>query len=282
MAREVARYFKTFFKVKKEWRRVNDRELPVVFVDFEEWITFYSIRGNQLHPLDTIALKKLRLENNLRKSDENDAILLLKVQRSCFKQLTVKEVNLLQLIEEYRRYVKWRQKILCWMKIQPLHSFRECVREINKYVRNNSRRIIEEVLGDEKYREMYKMVCEAVGVKNSIDIAILIVRLPFHWKLSKLKGLLGLIPYNHKNYNHRIRADFSNIATNIYLNNKRSKNKSKVSKELEDILNLPYRKAVYLLQIRILKMLKKAYPLVSQKAEPTGPMSSKSCEASGF
>jgi len=76
--------------------------------------------------------------------------------------------------------------------------------------------------------------------------------------------------------------DLSNIATNIYLNNKRSKNKSKVSKELEDILNLPYRKAVYLLQIRILKMLKKAYPLVSQKAEPTGPMSSKSCEASGF
>ena len=39
---------------------MNNRELPVVFVDFEEWITFYSMRGNQLHPLDTIALRYLK------------------------------------------------------------------------------------------------------------------------------------------------------------------------------------------------------------------------------
>ena len=62
-AREVARYFKAFFKVRKEWRRMNNRELPVVFVDFEEWITFYSMRGNQLHPLDTISLRYLKNTN---------------------------------------------------------------------------------------------------------------------------------------------------------------------------------------------------------------------------
>ena len=59
IAEEVSESFKILFKVRREWRRMNNRELPAVFVDFEEWITFYSMRGNQLHPLDTIALRYL-------------------------------------------------------------------------------------------------------------------------------------------------------------------------------------------------------------------------------
>jgi len=62
-AKEVSRIFRVFFKVKNEWRRMNDRELPAVFIDFEEWITFYSIRSHQLHPLDTIALRYLKNTN---------------------------------------------------------------------------------------------------------------------------------------------------------------------------------------------------------------------------
>ena len=58
-AKEVARCFKVFFRVKEDWR-INGRELPAVFVDFKEWIDFYCIRGHQLHPLDSIALRYLK------------------------------------------------------------------------------------------------------------------------------------------------------------------------------------------------------------------------------
>jgi len=61
-AKEVSRIFRVFFKVKNEWR-MNDRELPAVFIDFKEYITFYSIRSHQLHPLDTIALRYLKNTN---------------------------------------------------------------------------------------------------------------------------------------------------------------------------------------------------------------------------
>jgi len=61
-AKEVSKVFRVFFRVKNEWR-MNGRELPAVFIDFEEWITFYSIRSHQLHPLDTIALRYLKNTN---------------------------------------------------------------------------------------------------------------------------------------------------------------------------------------------------------------------------
>jgi len=52
-------------RVREEWRGMNGRELPVVFVDFEEWIDFYSMRGHQLHPLDAIALRYLKKSTNI-------------------------------------------------------------------------------------------------------------------------------------------------------------------------------------------------------------------------
>jgi len=61
-AKEISKVFRVFFKVKNEWR-MNGRELRAIFIDFEEWITFYSIRSHQLHPLNTIALRYLKNTN---------------------------------------------------------------------------------------------------------------------------------------------------------------------------------------------------------------------------
>jgi len=58
-AKEVSKIFRVFFRVKKEWRKIDGRELPAVFIDFEEWVTFYS-KSHLLHPLDVIALKYLK------------------------------------------------------------------------------------------------------------------------------------------------------------------------------------------------------------------------------
>jgi len=66
--REVARCFKTFLRVKSEWRRIDGRELQAVFIDFEEWIDFYCMRGRQLHPLDAIALRYLKKSTNIEEA----------------------------------------------------------------------------------------------------------------------------------------------------------------------------------------------------------------------
>jgi len=91
-AKEVSRIFRVFFRVKNEWRRMNDRELPAVFIDFEEYITFYSIRSHQLHPLDTIALRYLKKGTNMEKAS---------------KQLAR---NLAELFKEHGGEVEWGVK----------------------------------------------------------------------------------------------------------------------------------------------------------------------------
>jgi len=68
-AKEISKVFRVFFRVKNEWR-MNDRELPAVFIDFEEYITFYSIRSHQLHPLDMIALRYLKKSTNMEKASK--------------------------------------------------------------------------------------------------------------------------------------------------------------------------------------------------------------------
>ena len=54
---------------------------------------------------DTRMLKKLRLENNVKKSDENDASMLSRISRDYFRLLTIKEmekkVELKPLINKY-------------------------------------------------------------------------------------------------------------------------------------------------------------------------------------
>ena len=47
----------------------------------------------------------------MKKSDEVDAKLLSMIPRNHFKQLTLRELNLLRLIGEYERYVKWRKTV---------------------------------------------------------------------------------------------------------------------------------------------------------------------------
>ena len=45
-----------------------------------------------------------------------------------------------------------------------------------------------------------------MGVKDSVEVTILVVRPPLNRKPSRLYGLLGLIPCRSKSYNHKLRA----------------------------------------------------------------------------
>jgi hypothetical protein len=95
-----------------------------------------------------------------------------------------------------------------------------------------------------------------LGVRDSVEVAILVARLPLNWKLSRLYGLLGLTPHKNKSYDHKLRAHLSRLATNIYLNNKRCRIGADLLKGLD---GLPPKKAIYKLQLRIVRTLKKAW-----------------------
>jgi len=75
-------------------------------------------------------------------------------------------------------------------------------------------------------------------------------------KLSRLYGLLGLIPCRSKSYNHKLHAHLSRLVTGIYLNSKRCGTGAELLRDLE---GLPPKKAIYKLQLKVLRILKKTW-----------------------
>jgi hypothetical protein len=205
---------------------------------------------------NTRILKKLREENGVEKSDEADARLLSAIPRNHFKQLTLEELRLLQLINMYERYSEWKKIIQQWAAAYPQTRFKKYAKELYSIQSKLGSRIIEEITKDENYAAIYRMVCEELGVRDSVDVAILVARLPLNWKLRRLKGLLGLTPHRNKNYNRKLRAHLSWLATNIYINNGR---RGVGAKLFEDINRTPQSKALYTLQLRILRILRRAW-----------------------
>ena len=136
---------------------------------------------------------------------------------------------------------------------KPLEKY---VRELYFIQSKLGRRIIKEVMKNENYAAIYRIVCDELGVRDSVEVAILVARLPLNWKLSRLKGLLGLTPHKNKNYNHRLRGHLSKLATTIYINNRRCGVGARL---FEGINRTPRGKALYTLQLRILRILKRAW-----------------------
>lgn len=104
--------------------------------------------------------------------------------------------------------------------ISPLNSFKECAGELYYLCERYIHEIIREVKNYERYGMMYRMMCEDLGVEDSVSIAILTVELPLNWKLNELKGLLGLITHRNKKYSHKLRSVLSRTTIAIYLNKK--------------------------------------------------------------
>jgi hypothetical protein len=123
------------------------------------------------------------------------------------------------------------------------------------------------------------MARRELGLKNSVEIAILMARLPLNWKLSRLKGLLGLTPCRSKSYNHKLRAHLAKGAASIYLNNKQH-NRRIGSKILEDKEGLSLGRTLYILQLKILKTLKKS--VATTKATYAGRRAVKAGRAGGM
>jgi hypothetical protein len=78
-------------------------------------------------------------------------------------------------------------------------------------------------------------------------------------------GLLGFTPNkNEGRYNHRLKKHVAALATNLYINAKRHAGFSDTATVIAD--RLPKEKAVYKIQLMILKSLRKAYLLTVNPA----------------
>jgi hypothetical protein len=255
-------------KIRKLTKLRNADEIYIdsLFPEIYDEISELLERGVKVYILkDLRLLKKLRLQNNLRKSDEIDAQLLSMIPRDGFRLLTINEIEfkmkIRPLINKYEKIVRWRATLKKLLSQGFDYNFRESIRLMQSDCGKISREIIRELADNDVYRE----ACKLLGVKDSVELAILTIELPLHLPMTRLKGLLGFTPDKNKGrYNHRLRKHVAALATNLYINAKRRISFSDIA-EIAD--RLPKEKAIYGIQLMILKSLRKAYLLM---ANPTG------------
>jgi hypothetical protein len=220
---------------------------------------------------DTGVLKKFRRENNLSKSDENDALMLSKIPREYFRELTVREVELKiavrSLINRYEWIVEKRKVLKQWKSRGYDYGFGESIRamEADRVKIGNE---ILKIVSESIYKDVYRRVCKELQMKDSVEIAILVLELPLTSGMDKLKSYLGFTPAkNDGRYNHRLRRHLESIASNIYLNS--YKRKTSIPEEfVETIQNTQsMSRILQKLQLKILKILRRTWIEVSKEAD---------------
>jgi len=192
--------------------------------------------------------------------------MLLNVSRDCFRLLTLqkmeKKIELWPLINRYELLTKRIKTLKTWIKNDGYdYELKNAVKLMKKDKRYIAKKIVEILSNDAVYRE----ACRILGVKDSVEIAILTVELPLHLPITRLKGLLGYTPNkNEGRYNHRLRKHVVEFAVSLYINVKRRVN---VLDKAVGIVNcLPREKAIYRLELMTLKALRKAYLLTTNPA----------------
>jgi hypothetical protein len=265
-------------KVRKltRLRNANEIYIDTLFPEVYNEILELLKRGVKIYVLkDTRMLKKLRRENNLKKSDEVDSQLLSVIPKEYFRVLTVQEmerkIKVQPLINKYELLSKRIKTLKIWIKRDGYdYGLRDSIRLMEKDKEETAKEIIKMTSNDTIYRE----ACKLLGFNDSVEVAILTIGLPLHLPLNILKKIVGLTPNHNKGkYNRRIRTHISQLATSIYMNVKQWRDRYGVPEEFREVIDsLPLEKAIYRLQSRILKMFRKAYFLANQLTanNPTG------------
>ena len=131
----------------------------------------------------------------MKKSDENDATLLSKILRYGFRLLTIQEMEkkakLWTLINRYELLSKRIKTSKIWINKDGYdYELKNAVKLMEKDKRDVAKKIIKMLSNDAIYRE----ACRMLGVKNSVELAILTMELLLHLPVTRLKGLLGYTP----------------------------------------------------------------------------------------
>jgi hypothetical protein len=261
-------------KIRKLTRLKDASEIFIdsLFPEIYNEILELLKKGTKIYLLkDATVLKKLRKENNLRKSDENDALMISKIPREYFRELTAGEVELnvavRPLVNKYEWIAEKRKILKQWKSRGYDYGFGESIRAMESDRLKISREIIR-MINRSIYRDVYRRVCSELQVKDSVEIAILVLELPLTSGMDKLKSYLGFTPTkNDGRYNHRLRRHLESIASNIYLNT--HKRGTSISEEFAKIIQNTRSKSIALqkLQLKILKTLRKTWVEVNKEVD---------------
>ena len=209
------------FRVKKltELEGASEVFLDALFPELYDDVHELLKRGSKVYLLKNPAmLRKLRIENNMKKSDESDAMLLSRISKEAFRLLMIEELEIKMrmrpLIREYEKIVRWEKTLKKLINQGFDYSFKEAVRLMDSERQKISR--------SSYLWGVYRKACEILRIKKSVELAILVVELPLHLPTVRLKGPLGLIPSGNKGrYDHELRRHIANFAITLYMNAKR-------------------------------------------------------------
>jgi len=215
---------------------------------------------------DTRMLKKLRLENNVKKSDENDAIILSKISKDGFRALTIQEmekkVELKPLINRYELLSKRIKTLKQWIKND---GYDYELKDTVKLMEKDKKDVAKKITGIFSDDAIYKEACKILGVKDSVDLAMLLNEVRLDLPLDCIKDYLGLT--NNKNngrYERRLRGHLSQLANTIYVDARRGVLRSFHEKLIITATIEPKKKALYKIQVEILKILKNVWRTVNE------------------
>jgi hypothetical protein len=171
------------------------------------------------------------------------------------------------LVNRYEWIVEKRKILKQWKNRGYDYGFGESIRAMEADRLKISREIIG-MINRSIYRDVYRRVCNELQVKDSVEIAILVLELPLTSGMDKLKSYLGFTPTkNDGRYNHRLRRHLGSIASNIYLNT--HKRGTSISEEFAKIIQNTRSKSIALqkLQLKILKTLRKTWVEVNKEVD---------------
>jgi cell fate (sporulation/competence/biofilm development) regulator YmcA (YheA/YmcA/DUF963 family) len=262
------------FKVSRltKLKNVDEVFIDTLFPENYNEILELLKRGVKVYVLkDTRMLKKLRKENNLKKSDEVDAKLLLMISREYFRALTIQEIErrikVQPLINEYELLSRRIKTLKQWVRNNGYDWLRDDIRLMEDGKKKIAERIIEIFSDDVIYRE----ACRMLGIDGSVDLAILLNGLRLETSSAAIRGYLGLTNNRNGRYNRSMRRHLAQLANVIYVDIKRGVVEPSC-KELTDIATMkPKNKALFKLQTKILKILKNVWKTINELGdEPAG------------
>jgi hypothetical protein len=277
-------------KILKIRRLTKLKDASEIFIDslfpevYNEILELLK-RGVKVYVLkDTRMVKKLRKENNLRKSDEIDSQLLSMIPREYFRALTVQEmekkVKVQPLVNKYELLSRRIKALKMWIKRDGYdYRLRDSVRLMEKDKEETAKKIIE-IFSDDI---IYKEACRMLGISESVDLAILLSELRLEISSAAIRGYLGLTNNRNGRYNRNMRRHLTQLTNMIYVNIKRSVVEPSC-KELIDIAAMePKNKALFKLQAKILKILKDVWRTINEASdEPAGRRAVKAVRLAGW
>ena len=171
-------------------KKYNEIFIDALFPETYNEILKLLRKGVKIYCLkDTMMMKKLREESNLRKTDVIDAMALARISKDHFKQLTIEElekrIELDSLISRHKLFTRRIKTLKQWIKRDGWdYGLRDVVRLMERDKKRVAKKIVEAISSNAVYGE----ACKILGIKgDSIGLAILTAKLPLHLPLNFCK-----------------------------------------------------------------------------------------------